>query len=94
VRTQHAHAYHRTRLTFFRCVQDLLRNTAETHPDYNNLADALKSTKEIADYINESIRQAEQSAKFRNLATQGEQFRVRPPPPKQPQPRVERRVDA
>ncbi|ELR18567.1 RhoGEF domain containing protein [Acanthamoeba castellanii str. Neff] len=56
-------------------IQDLLRNTAETHPDYNNLADALKSTKEIADYINESIRQAEQSAKFRNLATQGEQFR-------------------
>jgi hypothetical protein len=58
-------------------TQDLLRNTPETHPDHNNLADALKSTKEIADYINESIRQAEQSAKFRNLATQGEQFRVR-----------------
>jgi len=57
-------------------IEDLLRNTPETHPDYSNLVEALKSTKEVADYINDSIRQAEQSAKFRNLASQGEQFRI------------------
>ncbi len=32
--------------------------------------------KEISDYINESVRQAEQSAKFRTLAQQGEGFKA------------------
>ena len=34
-------------------AQDLLKNTDESHVDYDDLSKALKMTQEVADYLNE-----------------------------------------
>jgi phage gp36-like protein len=34
-------------------LQDLLKNTDESHVDYDDLSKALKMTQEVADYLNE-----------------------------------------
>lgn len=40
-------------------LQDLLKYTANTHADYAKLAVALKKMKNVADYVNERKREAE-----------------------------------
>ncbi|KAL6069310.1 guanine nucleotide exchange factor 9 [Balamuthia mandrillaris] len=57
-------------------VQDLLRNTPESHPDYQNIKAALEEMSAVADSINESIKEAEQSRKFGHLAQRGAGFGV------------------
>ncbi|KYQ90529.1 pleckstrin (PH) domain-containing protein [Tieghemostelium lacteum] len=60
-------------------LQDLMKHTQETHTDYNDLTLALKKMKEVAEYVNEKKREAENlnqvlmiqnslSGKFKNLA--------------------------
>ncbi|EGC36722.1 hypothetical protein DICPUDRAFT_46997 [Dictyostelium purpureum] len=60
-------------------LQDLLKNTKETHTDYNDLSIALKKMKDVAEYVNEKKREAENlnqvlniqsslTGKFNNLA--------------------------
>eukprot|EP01133_Synstelium_polycarpum_P011983 gene11983-13990_t len=40
-------------------LQDLFKFTSETHPDYENLSIALKKMKDVAEYVNERKREAE-----------------------------------
>ncbi|KAK5582495.1 hypothetical protein RB653_004080 [Dictyostelium firmibasis] len=60
-------------------LQDLLKNTKESHPDHQDLSLALKKMKDVAEYVNEKKREAENlnqvltiqsslTGKFNNLA--------------------------
>lgn len=40
-------------------LQDLLRHTESKHPDHDDLVQALKEMRQVADYINEKKREAE-----------------------------------
>ncbi|KAF2076978.1 hypothetical protein CYY_001687 [Polysphondylium violaceum] len=60
-------------------LQDLYKNTSESHPDHIDLTNALKKMKDVAEYVNEKKREAENlnqvlmiqsnlTGKFNNLA--------------------------
>ena len=48
-------------------LQDLLRNTLESHPDYSKVQHALAQITSVAVHVNESIRQTENSQRVLSL---------------------------
>jgi len=57
-------------------LKDLLSQTSEEHPDYNNLLSAIDKVKEISDQLNTAVKEAEQSRKFTSMAQQGAGFQA------------------
>jgi hypothetical protein len=45
-------------------LKDLIKHTAENHPDYENLQTAFETIKRIASHINDAIKEAEDRKKM------------------------------
>ena len=77
---RHRRAFNCQINTQVNCGTDLLKSTPETHPDYENLCQALHKIEEVVDYINERKRLAENLQKIlevQNLIDVGEDLQVR-----------------
>jgi len=48
-------------------LQELIKATPETHSDYKPCKEALIQVEQVADYVNESIRQREQLEEIANI---------------------------
>lgn len=49
-------------------LTDIIKHTDSSHPDYNNLINALESTKFVATHLNESVRESEMERSLVELA--------------------------
>jgi hypothetical protein len=49
-------------------VQQLLRKTSETHPDYHNIETAISEIRKVLDYLNDDLKQEEAKRKVSEIA--------------------------
>lgn len=58
-------------------LQDLVKHTDPSHPDYANLQAALQQMLQIATYINESMKKSDNAKRIASLEAKGANFDVR-----------------
>lgn len=55
-------------------LEDFLKHTDKTHPDYENIKSALLRINEVAAYVNESVRKSDNAKKLISLSVKGANF--------------------
>lgn len=58
-------------------LQDLLKHTDESHPDYKKIQESLAKMNEVATKINESVRKSDNAKRIASLEAKGANFDVR-----------------
>jgi len=48
-------------------LSGILKDTSHTHPDYQNLTQAVKIVKEVTDFVNDSIKSNQKVLQFTQL---------------------------
>jgi len=65
-------------------LQDLLKNTETTHPDYSNIVQALDMVRRLSAEVNEAKRKEESMTKLFQIQKEVENCPVRSRPPRVP----------